>query len=272
MLLHKTEVVFLFEVLFQQNINNFMEGRMNTNDITLFKHSSFNIGDSVYYTLRKNIVALNLKPGEVLSIKDISDKWNVSRSPVRDALIKLEKEGLVDIIPQKGTIVSKIDLKRVAEERFLRESLEENAIRLFIKGYKESDIAILRHYVEMQQQSIKDNDYASFLAFDDNFHSVFFKSIDKNMCWEIIESMSGHYKRIRLMSLWDDKILSNVVIQHQEILENICDNNLNGVTEILKNHLSKISIEEMELIKKYPDFFKEQDNGSFLNKAFYGTL
>ncbi|KJF26516.1 hypothetical protein TZ02_13130 [Clostridium aceticum] len=230
------------------------------------------MGDSVYYTLRKNIVALNLKPGEALSIKDISDQWNVSRSPVRDALIKLEKEGLVDIIPQKGTIVSKIDLKRVAEERFLRESLEEHAVREFIKTYKESDIAILRHYIEMQLQSLKDNDYTSFLAFDDSFHSVFFKSIDKNMCWEIIESMSGHYKRIRLMSLWDEKILSNVVLQHQEVLENICNNNLEGAVEILRKHLTKISTEEMELLEKYPDYFKEQDHHNLTAKSFYGTI
>ncbi|AOY77970.1 GntR family transcriptional regulator [Clostridium formicaceticum] len=245
---------------------------MNINEITLSKHSSFNIGDSVYYTLRKNIVALNLKPGEALSIKDISDRWNVSRSPVRDALIKLEKEGLVDIIPQKGTIVSKIDLKRVAEERFLRQSLEESAVREFIKTYKESDIAILRHYIEMQVQSLKDNDYASFLTFDDNFHSVFFKSIDKNMCWEIIESMSGHYKRIRLMSLWDEKILSDVVLQHQEVLENICNSNFEGAVEILRKHLTKISTEEMELIKKYPDFFKEQDHHNLAAKSFYGSI
>lgn len=140
----------------------------------LSNQASFNIGDNVYYTLRKNIISLNLKPGEALSIKDISEKLNVSRSPVRDALIKLEKEGLVNIIPQKGTIVSKIDLKRVAEERFLRESLEENTIKLFVSVCKESDIQILRHCIEMQKQSIKDNDYMSFLKYDDNFHSVFF--------------------------------------------------------------------------------------------------
>ncbi|MTI62053.1 MAG: GntR family transcriptional regulator [Firmicutes bacterium] len=226
----------------------------------LSNQASFNIGDNVYYTLRKNILSLNLKPGEALSIKDISEKLNVSRSPVRDALIKLEKEGLVNIIPQKGTIVSKIDLKRVAEERFLRESLEENTIKLFVSVCKESDIQILRHCIEMQQQSIKDNDYMSFLKYDDNFHSVFFKSTDKNMCWEIIQSMSGHYKRIRLMSLWDKKILSNVVVQHLEVIEKICNNNLEGVVDIIKKHLSKIFVEETELINKYPEFFKEREN------------
>lgn len=226
----------------------------------LSNQASFNIGDNVYYTLRKNIISLNLKPGEALSIKDISEKLNVSRSPVRDALIKLEKEGLVNIIPQKGTIVSKIDLKRVAEERFLRESLEENTIKLFVSVCKESDIQILKHYIEMQKQSIKNNDYMSFLKYDDSFHSVFFKSTDKNMCWEIIQSMSGHYKRIRLMSLWDKKILSNVVVQHLEVIEKICNGNLQGVVDIIKKHLSKIFVEETELINKYPEFFKEREN------------
>lgn len=242
---------------------------MDIRNMQLSKQASFNIGDSVYYSLRKNIISLNLKPGEVLSVKDIAEKLNVSRSPVRDALIKLEKEGLVNIIPQKGTIVSKIDLKRVAEERFLRESLEENTIKLFVKAFKESDIQILRHYIEMQKQSIKDNDYISFLEYDDNFHSVFFKSTDKNMCWEIIQSMSGHYKRIRLMSLWDEEILSNVVIQHSKIIEKICNKNFEEAVDIVKKHLSKIFIEETELINKYPEYFKEKENDNFLNNNFY---
>lgn len=242
---------------------------MNRGDMSLSKHGLFNIGDSVYYTLRKNIIGLYLKPGEVLSIKDISEGLNVSRSPVRDALIKLEKEGLVDIIPQKGTIVSKIDLKRVEEERFLRESLEENAFKLFIEVYKESDIAILRHCIEMQEQSLKDQDYTTFLTYDDNFHSVFFQSIDKNMCWEIIQSLSGHYRRIRLMSLWDEKILSDVGIQHQQILEAIYNHDHEEAVERLKNHLTKISIEETELIDKYPEYFKEENQEHFLNKEIY---
>ncbi len=243
---------------------------MNTNDIALFKHSTFNIGDSVYYTLRKNIMTLNLKPGEALSIKDISEKWNVSRSPVRDALIKLEKEGLVDILPQKGTIVSRIDLKRVCEERFLRESLEENAIRLFMQDYKESDIAMLKHCIEQQKQSLKDNDNIAFLTYDDDFHYVFFKGIEKDMCWDIIQSMSGHYKRIRLMSLWDHDILSNVILQHEELVENICSSNLAGATDILIKHLSKISLEEMALMKEYPDYFKEPEAGGSLLHDFTG--
>ncbi|WP_069998367.1 GntR family transcriptional regulator [Cellulosilyticum sp. I15G10I2] len=241
-------------------------------NISLSKHSSYNIGDSIYYSLRKNIISVNFKPGEALSIKEISEKLNVSRSPVRDALIKLGKEGLVDIIPQKGTSVSKIDLKRVDEERFLRNSLEENAIRLFIKMYKESDIAILRNNIEMQKQSLNCNDYLSFLDYDDSFHSVFFKSIDKTMCWEILQSMCGHYRRVRLMSLWDDKILTNVVTQHQQIIENICHKNFDKAIEMSQTHLTKISMEETELIKKYPEFFKEQDDDNFLIKDFYNRI
>lgn len=245
---------------------------MYSDGITLSKHSSYNIGDSVYYSLRKNIIALNFKPGEVLSIKDISETLNVSRSPVRDALIKLGKEGLVDIIPQKGTSVSRIDLKRVAEEKFLRESLEENALRLFIKGHTENDLARLRNSIEMQRQSLKTKDYISFLEYDDNFHSIFFQSIDKSMCWEIIQSMSGHYRRMRLMSLWDDQIVSNVVSQHHDIIENICHKNFEVAVEIAKKHFTKITTEELELLEKYPDFFKGQDNNNFLIKDFYSRM
>lgn len=229
---------------------------MIKNEIILIKQSSFNIGDSVYYTLRKNIMSLNLKPGEELSIKDISDRWDVSRSPVRDALIKLGKEGLVEIIPQKGTTVSKIDIKRVQEERFLRESLEEKAMRLFIPVVSDSNIAQLNYFIEMQKVSLKSNDFENFIEFDDEFHSLFFKSIERNMCWDIIQSMSGHYKRIRLMSLWDSDILTKVVSQHEDIVKFIREKDTENTIELLLRHLVKISNEEAEMVKKYPEYFK----------------
>ena len=70
--------------------------------------SSYNIGDIVYFTLLDNIVNLNLKPGDALNVKSISEQLNVSRTPVRDALIKLAKEGLVDVFPQKVQVFQEL--------------------------------------------------------------------------------------------------------------------------------------------------------------------
>jgi len=236
------------------------------------KHSSFSIGDGVYYSLRKNIITLNLKPGEPLNIKTISEKLNVSRTPVRDALIKLAKEGLVDVIPQKGTSVSKIDLKRVEEERFLRESLELRAIEIFMGIKKESDINLLQNILDMQKQCVVNNDLLALQEYDDEFHKVFFTATEKNTCWEIIQSMSGHYRRIRLISLWERPIITKVIDEHQKILDSIIKGDTQRTIALFKDHSSRIIVEEKELTQKYPEYFKLQSEDNFLIRDFLSMM
>lgn len=236
---------------------------MQLERVGLAKQTSYTIGDSVYYSLRKNIINLNMKPGEVLNLREISEYLNVSRSPVRDAVIKLGKEGLVDIVPQKGTSVSKIDLECVAEERFLRESLEEKAVQIFMHTYKENDIYRLKENIMHQKRSLAEKDYTTLLDYDDEFHSVFFESTHKTRCWEIIQSMSGHYRRMRLLSSWETEIVENVVTQHIELMNNIEAGNTEIVMEITKKHLSKIRKEEKQLLEKYKEYFSERQKESF---------
>lgn len=232
------------------------------------------ISDSVYYTLRKNIIDLNLKPGTSISIKSIADELGVSRSPVRDAVIKLGKEGLIDSIPQSGTMVSKIDLSRVAEERFLREALEEKTLLLFLKTYKEKDIQLLKKRINQQKTFLGQGKYSEFLDWDDLFHEIFFLVTGKEMCWDLIKSMSGHYRRVRFMSLWDDRMMPHLIEEHETIFNCLIDRDESGTTSIIKKHCSQQENEEKVMLKKYPDYFSipKAENGdgeeSFLRKDF----
>lgn len=229
---------------------------------------SYNIGDNVYYSLLKNIVNLNLKPGEPLNVKSISDQLNVSRTPVRDALIKLAKEGLVDVFPQKGTSVSKIDMRRVQEEQFLRQSLEVRAVTIFMQDHQQSHVNKLAEFIHKQAQALETQDYLSCLQYDDEFHHVFFDAIDKNMCWDTIQSLSGHYRRVRLMSIWDHGVFAGVIEQHKQMLENITAGNIDTVRQLFLEHSSKLVKEIEALSEKYPEYFKNQKEGNFLMKDF----
>lgn len=230
--------------------------------------SSYNIGDNVYYTLLKNIVNLNLKPGEPLNVKNISEQLNVSRTPVRDALIKLAKEGLVDVFPQKGTSVSKIDLRRVQEEQFLRQSLEVRAVTVFMQEHQPSHLNSLAEFIRKQTEALETKDHLSCLQYDDEFHHVFFDAIDKNMCWDTIQSLSGHYRRVRLMSIWDHDIFAGVIGEHKHMLENITAGNIDTVRQLFLEHSSKLVREVEALSEKYPEYFKGQKEENFLLKDF----
>ena len=90
---------------------------------TAEKENSGSREDRMYDVLRADILDLKLRPGLVFSIKDVCDAYEVGRTPVREALIRLSKEGLITFLPQRGTMVSRIDFQRADNERFLRLSL-----------------------------------------------------------------------------------------------------------------------------------------------------
>lgn len=233
-----------------------------------FQKRTKTMADDIYTNLRSYIIELKIRPGEIVSIKDIATEWNVGRSPVRDALIRLEKEGLITSLPQRGTMISRIDLHRVAEERFLRACLEERVVSLFARQYKEEDIESLKNCLNEQKQSVQSHDCRKLLQCDDNFHKVFFTATDKTLCWETLQNVSGHYRRVRLLTILERTILDNIIMQHEEILDCIVTHKEDQLQKLVKSHLEKIDHEKLELKERYPDLF-EQEQGMHRKPAYF---
>ncbi len=222
------------------------------------------ISDKVYHGLRNSIISLRLKPGDEININKIAEKLEASRSPVRDALLKLEKEGLVEILPQRGTKVSRINLDRMHEERFLRGCLEEQTLELFIAGCEEGDLLRLKENLASQKKSLKEEDNGSFQNLDDEFHRIFFEVADKKMCWEIIQNMSGHYRRVRLLNLRNPGVPANIYAQHLALFGHIQEKDSAMAMELMKRHLSQIFTDEKVLQEEFPDYFTSRKNSENL--------
>ena len=122
-------------------------------------NSESSVQSAVYNALRNNIMSLQLKPGTVMSTQEIAQKLDVSRTPVREAFIRLQRDGLVDIFPQKETIVSRIDFNKVEQERFVRESLECSNIELFAEKCTRKDIGELELNIERQHATVSSCDW-----------------------------------------------------------------------------------------------------------------
>jgi DNA-binding GntR family transcriptional regulator len=214
-----------------------------------------NIQDSVYTSLRKSIINLNLVPGTAISEKEISLRYEVSRTPAREAFIHLSKEGLVKVIPQRETLVSLIDFDRVEQELFLRESLEMAVLAPFIKRCLPEHIAELEKIVEIQTAAYDRNEYINFMNFDDQYHQVFFEVAGHQLGWEVLESMCGHYHRVRLLTVWLNGIAQNIVNQHVELLSSVKKKDLRESRLRLGRHLNKLHTEEKMLREKFPEYF-----------------
>ena len=117
--------------------------------------------DAVYTVLKEGIMTLSLPPGTAMSTQEVATRLNVSRTPVREAFIRLHEEGLVDVFPQRQTIVSRIDFRRVMQERFIRESLETAALHLFMETRSEEYLARMQEEIALQELCQKEKRFPS---------------------------------------------------------------------------------------------------------------
>ncbi len=224
--------------------------------------------DTVYNVLYENIINVTLKPGTLMSEKDISQKFQVSRTPVREAFIKLSNMGLVDIIPQKGTYVSKIDLQKVEEERFLRESIEVAILREYTKSATEEELLQLEFEIKKQEETLEKSDYQRFMTLDNEFHYLFFKNSNRKRCYEAVQNFYGHYSRVRYLSMAISGVSKKIIEQHKAIIEAVGEGDSKKAQDALLSHLRELLLEEEELCIQFPDYFLKEEKGIDFNNLF----
>src|SRR5471032_2293361 len=149
------------------------------------------VNQQIYRTLRQDIVTCVIPPGTLLSEKEISSRFNVSRQPVREAFIKLAEAGLVQVLPQRGTFVMKISAKRVADGRFIREAVETAVVRRAAVVATASDLALLEHNLQRQRLAARSQQTQEFLLLDDEFHRTIAQIIDCRLAWETVEHIKA---------------------------------------------------------------------------------
>lgn len=213
-------------------------------------------GKKLYQILKEDIIQLHLKPGLSISEKGISEKFNISRTPVREAFLLLSQEGLLDIYPQKGTFVSLIDLGEVEEARFLREHIERAVVRLACKQFPEEKFIALEMNLKMQKISIEKSDYTKAFKLDEQFHKTIFEGCNKERTWNTICQVEMDFQRIRMLTLSSNLKVDDVYFQHKTIMEAIKNKKPEDADEIMKNHLNMVNYNLKDVKKRYPQYFK----------------
>ena len=223
---------------------------------------SISVQDSVYSALRESIISLNLAPGTIISEQEISGRFNVSRTPVREAFIHLAGQGLVTVVPQKETVVSLIDFNRVEQEFFLRYSLETAVMGPFLEKCTNDHLTELERLLDLQTRAFKKNSLAEYIQYDDAFHKVFFEGAGRIFGWEIICGMCGHYYRASMLIIRISGISNERILQHRNILNALKNREPAKTGEILYKHLD-IKTEEALLRKNFGSYFIRESRNRF---------
>ena len=220
----------------------------------------------VYEELKRNIMSMKLEPGQTMSTQEIATKLNVSRTPVREAFLRLQSEGLVEMIPQRETMVSKISLKRVEQEKFIRECLEMGVIRKFMDKSGCEVEENMAELIQLQKKCGEEKDFVGFLEADDQFHKVLFDVTGQEMAWETIASRTGHYNRLRILYVQRDTAMQESIEQHHKIATLLESGSREEAARALSSHVRRLDIDEAGLIAQYPDYFESEGERSWENR------
>lgn len=211
----------------------------------------------VFIALRERILNLELPPKTILVRSELAEEYEVSATPIREAMQRLEKDGLLDIFPHAKTCVSTIDIDQLREAQFLRLALESEAVRRLTLDPDPKVVCNLRAIIRMAD-ALGDEPSVSemFNELDASFHQALFESIGQGAQHRLIQSHSGNIARAGKLYHRDANRNKGVIEDHTRILDAIEAGNVDEALEATRDHLS-VTISRLEGLQlEHPDFFK----------------
>jgi Transcriptional regulators len=209
----------------------------------------------IYEILLEEILSLKLRPGMMISIRDISEVYDVGRTPVRDALIHLSKEKLITFLPQRGTMIAKINYEKVKNERFVRKCVEENVMHEFMGISNITAITKLEISIKKQEILADNDDVRGFFLEDMNFHSIFYEYTNRSYCNDMLNAQFGNYNRFNLLSLMHLGIKEQVLSQHKMLLDAILNKDASLMNSIFSQHMYALTNQEKSIINEFLELF-----------------
>ncbi|SCB34002.1 GntR family transcriptional regulator [Rhizobium multihospitium] len=198
------------------------------------------IAVQVYERLRRAITTLSMLPSEALSEKELSLQLGVSRTPVREALIRLADEGLIDILPQRGSFVAPIRLRDVEEAQFIRESLEVAVSRRLAGGCSRRFLTEIKSNLYDQEKAVNTEALDLFLDLDEAFHRSFCEEAGLSKSWRVIQAVKLQMDRVRYLSLPDLGHLRILLTQHRSIVDAIEAGDVEKAGSDMAAHLREV--------------------------------
>ena len=226
----------------------------------------------VYDTLRASIVSLQRAPGQRLSEAELARDLGVSRTPVREAIIQLRADGLVEVTPQLGSFVSKISLKNVREAQFAREALECAAVRVAAERVDDEAAGRLRQNISSQRTAQASDDLEEFYRLDEAFHRELVKTSGYPGISELLDRSRAHLNRVRRLSLPVPDVIGELIDQHSAVLEGLEHKDADQAEAALRHHLRGVYRVLEPLRDAHPDYFVASGDSGELGKGESATV
>jgi DNA-binding GntR family transcriptional regulator len=209
----------------------------------------------IYSDLRAELVSMQRRPGEVISEAEIALSYGVSRTPVREAILKLSDEGLLEIFPQSGIFVARIPIAALPEAIIIRKALEATTAHIAAERAAPSQILTLHSILERQREANAAGESDVFHAADEMFHAAISEVAGYPGIWTLIQQVKVHVDRYRRLTLPQQGRINRVIAEHEAILAAIEAHDPAGARIAMEIHLESLldNISVTQTIN--PEFF-----------------
>lgn len=211
--------------------------------------------DYAMRVLKDNIIRLELEPGSIISDRELAAGMNLSRTPVREAFLELAKVKIVEIYPQRGTMVSFIDYNLVEEARFIRSVLEVAVVRLACGLITPEQMEELGDNIRLQKFYHQNLSVERMLELDNEFHRMLFWIANKRQAYEMMDRITIHFDRVRNLAISAVKE-HKWMEEHYNIYEAVRDNDPEQAARLMETHLKRYQVDEEAIRQSYPQYFK----------------
>jgi DNA-binding GntR family transcriptional regulator len=214
-----------------------------------------NAAHLIYREVREDIVSMRRKPGEPIVEREIALTRGVSRTPVREALLRLADEDLVEIFPQSGTFVARIPVGALPEAILMRTALEQTTARLAAERADAGQVARLRELLERQRRVQSRGDRDRFHEADEAFHAAIAEAAGHPGIWRFIEQVKIQVDRYRRLTLPVPGRMRRVLAEHAAIVGAIEAHDGPGATAAMAAHLEVLRASIRDVRDLNPDYF-----------------
>lgn len=202
--------------------------------------------DVIFEKLQKAIINKKLEQGEIITEKQISREFGVSRTPVREALYKLTATGLIRIIPNKGFLISKWSIKEIKDVFEIRIVLERMAVELFIKNISQENVERLKEIIRKTEKVVKENNFMEAAKMNNKFHGLIIEKSNNREMFNMMEPLKNKINIFRLISISTPSRLEKSLEEHKRIFNSIAKKDIVNAKRLIEIHIRKV----FEIIEK----------------------
>lgn len=227
------------------------------NSSTNLKPSRRTISNDIFDQLHRDIMEMRLVPGSKVSESGVASQYGVSRQPVREAFIQLCNMGLLEVRPQKATIVQKISIQEVLNTRFVRTAVEVEVIRKACESATKDHFRQFRLNLKAQERAASKLDITTFHALDYDFHHLVCISANAEFAFSTIAEGKSHSDRLCMICLTNKESMQELIEDHRHIFEALQQRDAQAMIDLTRSHLQRLDETLHVAVEEHSEYFKD---------------